>query len=99
VVEGRATHSPARNAAAGAAQSLPPRSQPPTAVLVVRVAGGWARIYVDGDLRGERPVHREELPPGTHTLRFERPGFVSLDTTLTLRSGTNVLEIAMRRTP
>ena len=49
-------------------------------------------------LRGERPVHREELPPGTHTLRFERPGFVSLDTTLTLRSGTNVLEIAMRRT-
>ena len=98
VVEGRATQSPARNAAAGAVQSLPARSQPPTAVLVVRVAGGWARIYVDGDLRGERPVHREELPPGTHTLRFERPGFVSLDTTLTLRSGTNVLEIAMRRT-
>ena len=56
-----------------------------------------ARIYVDGDSRGERPVHREELPPGTHTLRFERPGFVPLDTTLGLRPGTNVIEIRMRR--
>jgi hypothetical protein len=66
-------------------------------MLIIRVTSGWARIYVDGDLRGERPVHREELPPGTHTLRFERPGFVPLDTTLTLRSGTNVFEIGMRR--
>jgi hypothetical protein len=80
----------------------PPAAAPartPTAVLVIRVTSGWARIYVDGDLRGERPVHREELPPGTHTLRFERPGFASLDTTLTLRSGTNLLEIALRRVP
>ena len=69
----------------------------PTAILIIRVTSGWARIYVDGDLRGERPVHREELPPGTHTLRFERPGFFPLDTTLTLRSGTNVLEIGMRQ--
>jgi len=44
---------------------------------------------VDGELRGERPVHREELPPGTHTLRFERPGFAAVDTTVTLRAGTN----------
>ena len=42
-------------------------------------------------------MHREELPPGTHTLRFERPGFASLDTMLTLRSGTNLLEIELRR--
>jgi len=52
---------------------------------------------VDGELRGERPVHREELPPGTHTLRFERPGFAAVDTTVTLRAGTNVLEIRMWR--
>jgi len=71
--------------------------QAPSALLIIRVTPGWARIYVDGDVRGERPVHREELPPGTHTLRFERPGFVPLDTTLTLTSGTNVLEITMRR--
>ena len=79
--------------------SRPPTttSRTPTAVLILRLTSGWARIYVDGELRGERPVHREELPPGTHSLRFERPGFASLDTTLTLRSGTNLLEIALRR--
>jgi predicted Ser/Thr protein kinase len=74
-----------------------PTTQAPMAVLVIRLANGWARIYVDGALRGERPVHREELPPGTHTLRFERPDFVALDTTLTLQTGVNVLEIEMRR--
>jgi serine/threonine-protein kinase len=80
--------------------SPPPAAAPrqaPSALLIIRLTTGWARIYVDGDLRGERPVHREELPPGTHTLRFERAGFVPLDTTLTLRSGTNVVEIQMRR--
>jgi len=74
-----------------------PTTQAPMAVLVIRLSNGWARIYVDGALRGERPVHREELPPGTHTLRFERPDFVALDTTLTLQAGVNVLEIEMRR--
>jgi len=78
----------------------PPAAAPkqaPSALLIIRITPGWARIYVDGDSRGERPVHREELPPGTHTLRFERPGFVPLDTTLGLRPGTNVIEIRMRR--
>jgi len=79
--------------------AAPPRTQAPMAVLIIRLANGWARIYVDGDLRGERPVHREELPPGTHNLRFERPGFVPLDTTLTLQAGANVIEIQMRRAP
>jgi serine/threonine protein kinase len=80
--------------------ALPPpaRTQAPVATLIIRLPGGWARICVDGELRGERPVHREELPPGTHTLRFERPGFASVDTTVTLGAGTNVLEIHLRRT-
>ena len=78
--------------------NTPRVKQAPMAVLVIRLPSGWARIYVDGDLRGERPVHREELPPGTHTLRFERPGFAAVDTTVTLRAGTNVLEIRLRRT-
>jgi serine/threonine-protein kinase len=73
-------------------------TQAPVAVLILRLTTGWARVYVNGDLRGERPVHREQLPPGTHTLRFERPGFVPLDTTLTLAAGENVVEIRMRRT-
>jgi hypothetical protein len=77
--------------------STPRPTQAPMAVLVIRLTSGWARIYVDGDLRGERPVHREQLPPGTHALRFERPGFTPLDTTLTLSAGQNVVEIRMRR--
>jgi serine/threonine protein kinase len=81
------------------AVSRPPRkTQAAVATLIIRVSTGWARIYVNGDLRGERPVHREELPPGTHTLRFERVGFASVDTTVTLGAGTSVLEIRMRRT-
>jgi predicted Ser/Thr protein kinase len=82
-----------------AAAPAPVSLQAPMAVLIIRVTGGWARIFVDGDLRGERPVHREELPPGTHTLRFERPGFFPLDTTLTLQAGANLVEVQMRRTP
>jgi hypothetical protein len=77
--------------------STPRPTQAPMAVLVIRLTSGWARIYVDGDLRGERPVHREQLPPGTHALRFERPGFIPLDTTLTLTAGQNVVEVRMRR--
>ena len=72
-------------------------AQAPMAVLVIRLTNGWARIYVDGALRGERPVHREQLPPGTHALRFERPGFITLDTTVTLKAGDNVVEIQIRR--
>src|SRR5437762_1174482 len=49
-----------------AAASPPPAPrQAPAATLIIRLPAGWARIYVDGELRGERPVHREELPPGT----------------------------------
>ena len=96
VAAGQTLDSAARQATAG---RPPPTAstRAPTAMLIIRLTSGWARIYVDGDLRGERPVYREELPPGTHTLRFERPGFVPLDTTLLLRSGTNVFEIGMRR--
>lgn len=91
---------PAVTAPASTPPVPPPRTvQAPMAVLIIRLAGGWARIYVNGELRGERPVHREELPPGTHALRFERPGFASIDTTVTLRAGNNVLEIALRREP
>ena len=75
----------------------PTHIQAPAAVLIIRLTSGWARIYVDGELRGERPVHREHLPPGTHTLRFERPEYLSTDTTVALVAGENVVEIRMRR--
>ena len=84
-------------AASAASRPLSPTTRAPTAIVIIRLTDGWARIYVDGDLRGERPVHREELPPGTHTLRFERPGYAPVDTTVTLRAGTKVIDIRMHR--
>jgi hypothetical protein len=90
-------HLPSQTERRPVATPAPALTQAPTATLIIRLPTGWARIYVDGELRGERPVHREELPPGTHTLRFERPGFASVDTTVTLGAGTNVLEIRMQR--
>jgi tRNA A-37 threonylcarbamoyl transferase component Bud32 len=95
IAAGRVLDTAVRTSAVRPPSAAPARAS--TAILIIRVTSGWARIYVDGGLRGERPVHREELPPGTHTLRFERPGFAPLDTTLALRSGTNLLEIELRR--
>ena len=90
-------------------QPVPPtrqsqQSQTPTqrieqfSVLVVRTVGGWARIYVDGAFRREGTSHRDTLPPGTHTLRLERPGYVTVDTTITLEaSETRIVRAQMNR--
>jgi serine/threonine-protein kinase len=85
-------------------QEVTPGAQPAAAapavepgILVVRTVGGWARIYVDGAFRREGTSHRDSLPPGTHTLRLEREGYVTVDTTVTLRGGeTRVVTITMR---
>jgi len=76
----------------------PPQPAPVQAgILVVRTVGGWARIFVDGALRREGTSHRDSLPPGTHTLRLEREGYVTVDTTVTVRAGeTRVVTINMR---
>ncbi len=96
---GTSVSSPAEARVGSGPPPPPPAAQPraAAALLIIRLSTGWARIYVDHELRGERPVHREELPPGTHTLRFERPGFLPVDTTLTLHPGQNLLEIRMSR--
>ena len=67
-------------------------------VLVVRTTGGWARISVDGVFRREGSSHRDSLPAGPHTLRLERAGYVTIDTTVTLQAGeTRLVTIAMRQ--
>ncbi|MFQ6047270.1 MAG: serine/threonine-protein kinase, partial [Gemmatimonadales bacterium] len=84
------------------AQPAPPQpTVPPAAqfgVLVVRTQGGWARISVDGVFQREGSTHRDTLPAGTHTIRLERDGYVTVDTTVTLRAGeTSLVRIRMRR--
>ncbi len=71
---------------------------PQLGVLVVQTTGGWARIYVDDRFRREGRVHRDTLPAGTHRLRLERPGYVTVDTTVTVEADrTSTVSVAMRR--
>jgi len=70
-------------------QTAPPQTAAPPkpGILVVRTLGGWARIYVDNVLRREGSSHRDTLAAGNHNLRLEREGFVTIDTTVTVRAG------------
>jgi hypothetical protein len=84
-----------RPAEATPAPPAGPAARP--AVLVIRVTGGWARIYVDNVLRREGTSHRDTLPAGTHRVRLEREGFATVDTTVTLRAGEEqLLAISLR---
>jgi len=66
-------------------------------VLVVRTVGGWGRIYVDGALGREGSSHRDSLPAGSHVIRVERPGYATVDTTVSLGPGeTKIVTIQMR---
>ncbi len=90
------------SAAGGAKQEGPQPARPAASlgVLVIQTTGGWANIFVDGVLRRASTSHRETLPPGAHTLHFERPGYAPVDTTVTLRrSDTLLVRVGMRIRP
>ena len=82
----------------------PPAAQPTAspenqgAVLVIQTDGPWASIFVDGALQRRGPSYRGTLPPGTHTVRLERPGYGTVDTTVTMQGGdTLTIRVPMRR--
>jgi hypothetical protein len=93
---------PGPTPAAGAAAPPTERREPPPATprsgtLVVRTAGGWARIYVDGVFKREGTGYREEIQPGEHRVRFERDGYQTIDTTVTVPPGETVtLAVTLR---
>ena len=71
----------------------------PTARLQTQIQP-WAHVSIDNSEVGTSPFHTYTLPAGVHKLRFERDGYVTVDTTVTLRPGeTQPLQIIMRRTP
>jgi hypothetical protein len=75
-----------------------PAPAPRSGVLVVSITGGWASIYVDDQLRREGRTHRDTLTAGEHSLRLERPGYVTVDTTVTVEPGeTLTVNLPMRR--
>ncbi|MGD2136518.1 MAG: PEGA domain-containing protein [Gemmatimonadales bacterium] len=47
----------------------------------------WARVIIDGDSVGYTTLAAHRLPPGTHTLRLWRSGYLPFDTTVTVASG------------
>ncbi len=60
----------------------------PPAVLVVRIRGGWANIFIDDAFkRRAQFTLPDTLAPGEHTISLRRPGFIPVDTTFTLRPG------------
>ncbi len=69
----------------------------PPAVLKVQLVTAWAFVSVDGLARGQKTLWVEPLPPGVpHRLHFERDGFVTIDTSVTLQPGEErVLRIVM----
>jgi len=74
------------------------RALPRSALLVIQAAGGWAKIYLDGAFRREGTAYRDTVTAGEHRLRLERDGYLSVDTTLSVRARDTVLvRLTMRR--
>ncbi len=95
--------------AGGAAQPARPTAQEQPAgqpaagsqvgVLQMRV-NPWANVTINGEPKGARPLLVDTLIPGTHLLHFERDGFVTKDTTVTLKPGETLrLVIRMVQKP
>ena len=96
-------------ASSGGVRSAPvvvtviPAGPPPPGILQVLIVPTWAYLSINGLTRGQNRLTRyvDTLPSGrAYRLHFEREGFVSVDTTVTLQPGPNRLTIQMRpRTP
>jgi hypothetical protein len=95
-----------------AAEAQEPERQPPAtpaeeerlaipqepAVLQMLITPVWARVYVDGISRGSRARGVDTLQAGIHRLRFERAGYVTVDTTVNLQPGELLrLRVQMRQ--
>ena len=80
-----------------------PAGPPPAGILQVLIVPTWAYVSINGLTRGQGQLTRlvDTLPSGrAYRLHFERAGFVSVDTTVTLQPGPNRLTIQMKsRTP
>lgn len=88
------TSAPAEVVVSGAAPSRPPPAPAPgpPGILQMLVAPAWANVTIDGVPRGQRTRGVDTLASRVpHRLHLERPGFASVDTTVTLGPGEQVL--------
>jgi serine/threonine protein kinase len=63
-----------------------PQSKQGLATLRIAIQPA-ALVFLDGAAKGQQVRVQEEVIPGTHTLRIERDGWVTKDTTVTLTAG------------
>jgi serine/threonine protein kinase len=82
----------------GAVAYLQFNKKAPSVVISVRNAPKDVKIFVDGTLQSEgHPEVTVQTKPGTHALRVEAPGFKDIDSTLSLTSGQENVELTLER--
>lgn len=91
-----ATATPERNNHSARPHITDHPEKPAPAPIAVRVVPAtlrfitkpWANISIDGRAIGATPVVTStELAPGSHLIRFEHPGFASVEQRIELKNG------------
>ena len=63
---------------------LTPKKKPKTRVSVTLTAPvPGAQVFIDGEASGELPLAEKVVKPGEHTLKVERPGYRTIEETIT----------------
>lgn len=63
---------------------LTPKKKPKTRVAVTLTAPvAGAKLFIDGEAAGELPLVEKVVKPGEHTLKVERPGYRTIEETVT----------------
>lgn len=83
--------------ATGVGAPVSPPAAGQLGVLQMRISP-WANVSINGVALGPKTLVVDTLIPGTHLLRFERDGFVTRDTTITLRAG-EIVRLVIRMEP
>jgi len=81
---------PARVEPAAPVRTAPDETPRPEATTSGRLfvnARPWGQLYIDGRLIGNTPQPDIALPPGVHTIRVERDGFVPFEREVRVGSG------------
>jgi len=93
----RVSRQPETHAAAPKPKAAP--AAPTSRAVLQMLVSPWAYVSIDGLPRGQRTRGVDTLPAGVaHHVRFERTGFATVDSTLTLRAGEQRL-IRIQLTP
>jgi len=67
---------------------LTPKKKPKTRIAVTLTAPvPGAQLFIDGEAAGELPLAEKVVKPGDHALKVERPGYRTIEETVTAAAG------------